>query len=123
MPTSMTGSTQRVGRSRKRRCGSSHCNRLKSAPAGTTRSIHGSSIEVRCPGCAVLVPVASDRHPGFTALLTLKDYLFAAFTGCLQIFGSADHRRPAKPLWSVGLAPAMLAGVTVLVALVPEPRA
>ena len=57
---------------------------MKSAPAGTTRSIHGSSIEVRCPGCAVLVPVASDRHPGFTALLTLKDYLFAAFTGCLR---------------------------------------
>src|SRR3984893_13403483 len=64
MPALTTGSTQRVGRSRKRTCGRLLCNRMKSARGGTTRSIRGSSIEVICPGAPSSSPVASCRQPG-----------------------------------------------------------
>jgi Ca2+:H+ antiporter len=37
-----------------------------------------------------------------------------------EIFGGADHEGPAKPLGRSGLALVMLAGVTVLIALVSE---
>jgi Ca2+:H+ antiporter len=37
-----------------------------------------------------------------------------------EIFGGADHEGPAKPLGRSGLALVMLAGVTVLVALVSK---
>ena len=72
---------------------------MKSAPAGTTRSIRGSSIEVLCPVPAVLVPIVSGRHPGLTTLLTLKDYHIAAFPGCLRraAFDGAAYRRPLTP--------------------------
>jgi Ca2+:H+ antiporter len=37
-----------------------------------------------------------------------------------EIFGGADHEEAGEAPWPIGLALAMLAGVTVLVALVSE---
>jgi len=37
-----------------------------------------------------------------------------------EIFGDADHEEAGEAPWPIGLALAMLAGVTVLVALVSE---